>query len=134
MSAGWRRAVRNYVRLLGLLVVIAAALLMLGWVPTRKLGGPEGITAMVAGCGLSLAGSAIGALPIFWAERRERVPGPSSILASVALRFVLVLAAAAAVALSGVVERVAFVVWVGVSYLAFLVADVRHALVGQKAS
>jgi len=84
---------------------------------------------MVA-CLVSLAGSVVGSLPLVWGGRLggSARATPVGVMASLALRFTWVVVWAGAVALAGWAEPRPFLIWVGISYLIFLVADVKLAL------
>jgi len=120
-------ALQRYGRFVAWTLAACGAVLVIGYLPTRSLGGEGAIAAMVAGCLVSVFASLVGGIPVALA-RRDGLGGIQSILASFALRFIVVMATALAVALSGYVDRGPFLVWVGISYLACLVADTRYAL------
>ena len=48
---------------------VTGALLLLGYLPTRSLGGQASVSAMFCACSVSLFASAVGALPIAWARK-----------------------------------------------------------------
>jgi len=127
VSGGEVSALQRYGRFVAWTVAACGVVLVVGYLPTRSLGGEEAISAMVAGCLISVFASLVGGIPVALA-RRDSLGGIQSILASFALRFIVVLAAALAVALSGYFERGPLLVWVGISYLACLVVDTRYAL------
>lgn len=103
-----------------------AAVVALGWLPTRRLAGPEGVPALVAGCAVALAGAALGAAPVLWAlAAGEARRGPAAAGRAMALRAGGTLLLALSVALGTDVPRTPFVIWVGLGYLALLVAETR---------
>lgn len=120
-------ALKRYSLFVASTLAACGAVLVVGYLPTRSLGGEAAIAAMVAGCLISVLASLVGGIPVALA-RRDSLGGIQSILASFALRFIVVLAAALAVALSGYFERGPLLVWVGISYLACLVIDTLYAL------
>ncbi len=63
---------REYLRFLGWAVVVGVALALLGYVPTRRLGGEGALPAMVAGCVIGVIASAVGATAIARYRRRAR--------------------------------------------------------------
>lgn len=134
MKAGAARPGRDYARLLLWLAAAAAALIAVGSLPTRELGGEEAWIAMLAGCAVSFVGSAIGALPVLVSGLGGGAAAPASLLASLGLRFLIVLGGALLLSLSGAVADTPFLIWVGISYLAFLVFDVLYALRQQRTS
>jgi hypothetical protein len=103
-----------------------AAVVALGWFPTRRLVGPDGLQAMAAGCVVALVGAALGAAPVLWAlAQGEAGKGPAAAGRAMALRAAGTLLLALAVALGTDVPRTPFVIWVGLGYLALLVAETR---------
>ncbi len=127
-EAGRSGSRRSYLRFVALLTVVAAGLLAIGWVPTRNLGGPEAISGMLLGCGLSLLAGIVGGLPqVAFAHRAPRDRGILA-LVSLAIRMGLTLMGALAMVLSGLVAPRAFLLWVAISYLSLLVVDVLFVL------
>ena len=127
----------GYLRFLAWAVAVAAAVALLGWLPTRWLGGDEAIPAMLAGCAVSALASALGGVPI--ALSRGAGPAGSTpaavaaarmaaLLKAMSVRFVAVAVLATIAILSGRFGRVPFLMWVAVSYAAELVVDTRYAL------
>ena len=117
-------------RFLGFLKLAAgilAALLILGYIPTVRLAGDKGISAMLVGCGVSLAGSMAGTMPLLLSRSRTAIEAVPVLLGSIALRLTVVMALAAAVALLGPLAVKPFLVWVGLSHLGLLVADTLYA-------
>lgn len=110
---------------LGICLAIAA----LGYFPTVRLAGPDSVVAMLGGIGVSLAGSWAGAVPVILSRNKANGLGPANtVLASMVVRFFVVLALALSIALSGKLDRAVFLIWVGISYLALLAADTNFAL------
>jgi hypothetical protein len=120
--------VRSYLRFVLFLCLVAVGTLGLGFIPTRALGGADALHGMVIGCGLSFIGSLAGGIPLaVGAGRPPQARGPY-LLASMAIRMVLVLGGALVVLLTIEVARPALLLWVAISYLAFLAIDVGYAL------
>ncbi len=128
MNAAGRRARGGYPGFLAALAGIGALLVAAGWMPTHRLAGESGIVAMLAANLLTLAASAISGLPLAVARRAGGGAGASGFLKALGIRFAVVVVGAAAAVAKGLVEAPAFLVWVAISYLAYLVADVRYAL------
>lgn len=103
-------------------VAILAGAIAVGTAPTLRWAGQAGVTSMLAGCGASLAGAALAAVPL-----ARRTPGAQGLLAAWGaaslLRFSGTLAAALITALATEVAPQPFFVWVGVSYLALLAGE-----------
>ncbi len=128
MGIGWLGAIRTLPRFLGLLGAIGAILLLAGYPPTRNLGGDGAVQAMVAACVVSGLGSVIGALPVALAGRQQNGSSAWLPLISLGVRLLVVLAGTLAVVLGTGVARRPFLLWVGISYLGFLIADVAYGL------
>ncbi len=112
-----------------LTVVLSFGMFGLGWLPTRRLAGADSLSSMAVGIGVSLIGSWIGAVPI--ALMTDKTTGANVgqvVLASGLLRFVVVLALALSIGLSGLVDRATFLVWVAIAYMVLLAADTHYAL------
>ena len=122
----------RYLRFLGSLILICLAAAAAGYLPTRNLGGEQAVSAMLLGCGLSLAGSILGSVPVLAAAARSRGIGAPQLLGSLGLRFTVVAAGATAIALSGIVSPRPFLIWVAVSHVLFLIADVSYSVGEQR--
>ncbi|MEM8930287.1 MAG: hypothetical protein AAGE94_03895 [Acidobacteriota bacterium] len=105
----------------------ASLLAAIGWVPTRRLAGEDGPTAMILALVVALASSGLGTLPV-WAVRnkqpRDTVPAQ---LGAMALRLVALLILAAAVALLARPALQPFLLWLVLAHAALLVADTFFA-------
>ena len=117
-----------FLGLAGVGVLAAAALAGLGYFPTARVAGTEAVRSMLAGCGVSLVASLMGAIPLAWVWTGRVSHSASAILASVALRFLTMLLLVAPLVLSGWVDRIVFVVWAGISYLVMLIVDTLMAI------
>lgn len=130
-------AAGSYARFLVWAVAVAAVAALLGWLPTRWLGGDEAVSAMLAGCGVSVLASALGGVPIAL-SRGAGLAGSTpaavaaarmaALLKAMAVRFVAVAVLATAAVLSGLFPRSPLLIWVAISYSAQLVVDTRYAL------
>jgi hypothetical protein len=121
----------EYLRFLAWSVAVAALVAALSWVPTQRLAGEGGVRAMLVGCALALVASAAGGVAVARSRRAAtpaaRVP---AMMAAMVLRFVVLLALGAAVALSGRFERTPLLLGAAVSYLGLLVVDTWYAVRG----
>jgi hypothetical protein len=127
MTAPRSRAAGEYLRFLGWAVAVTLAVALLGYAPTRRLGGEAALLGLVAGCGIGLVAAAAGALPIARARGAAPAAQYRALAAAIGLRFGLTVALALAAALSGRLERPALLVWVAIGYMALLVVDTRFA-------
>lgn len=110
-------------------VVLVAAL---GFVPTRRLGGEGALAAMLAGCAVGWAASALGGIPVALGRGRTVAPAGrlQAMLASMGLRFGVVLALGAAAAFSGWFGLKPLLIWIAISYVALLAVDTWYAVKG----
>ena len=121
-------AVGEGLRFVALGIVVTVTVILLGWIPTMRIGGPEAWPAMLAGCVVSLLSSMIGAIPIVLALRGPARTMPQAILLATALRFLVVLILTLSAALSGWFDRPPLLVWIAISYLLLLVTDTIYAV------
>lgn len=128
MTRPGSRSVARYLRFLALASGTTAGLILVGYVPTVRLGGHSAVTAMLAGCAASLFASGVGALPIALVGRGAPGTAGPGILAAMLVRMVVALLAAVALALSGWFARGPLLVWTAVSYVVLLVADTWYAV------
>ena len=121
-------AVNGYLRFLAWAAVVAVAVGAVGFWPTRRLAGDDGIPALVAGCLIGFLSSALGGLPI--ALIRDRAPA-SRVVASMGAmgaRLLAVVVLGAVTVLSGWFARVPLLLWIAISYAALLGVDAWYAL------
>lgn len=130
----------RYLKFAGLCVAVTAVLAAIGWIPTTRWAGPEGVPALLVGCGVSLAAALIGGLVIVRgqravereAARRGVAPaGPQALFAALkamGIRLLLVAGLGVTAALSGAVAVKPFLLWMALSYLALLPGETRFAL------
>ncbi len=118
----------RYLGFLKLAAGILTMLLLLGYLPTVRMAGDKGLSAMFAGCGVSTVGSMAGTVPLLLSRGRSSVEAVPVLLGSIALRLTVVIALAAAVALLSTLAVKPFLVWVGLSHVGLLVADTLYAL------
>lgn len=125
-----RSPVAEYLRFLVYAVAVGAALVLLGYAPTRRLGGEGALPAMVAGCVIGILASAVGALPIALARRSDRRAPLEGMLGAMALRLATVLALGLSAGLSGWFETRPLLIWIALGYVAQLALDARYATRG----
>ena len=125
-----RSPVAEYLRFLVCAVAVGAALVLLGYAPTRRLGGEGALPAMVAGCVIGILASAVGALPVVLARRSDRRAPLQGMLAAMALRFATVLTLGLSAGLSGWFETRPLLIWIALGYVAQLALDARYATRG----
>jgi hypothetical protein len=121
-------AANGYLRFLAWAAVVAVAAGAIGFWPTRRLAGDDGVPALVAGCLVGFLSSALGGLPI--ALIRSRAPA-SRLLASMGAmgaRLLAVVVLGAAAELSGWFASAPLLLWIAISYAALLGVDAWYAL------
>ena len=118
----------RYARFLGMAVVIVIGLCAVGWLPTRRLAGPQAPTAMVAGCTISLLSAGLAAY-VLTAVRADtpQVRMRRGFLAMIA-RLVVALVLGLAAALSGEFATSPLLFWLALAYIALLPLEVRLAV------
>ena len=118
----------RYARFLGLAVAIVFGLCVVGWLPTRRLAGADGVLAMLAGCAISLVSAALagGLLIVVSAETPEARMQRGFLARVVRLAVVVVLGMAAA--LSGELARQPLLFWIGAAYVVLLPLEVKLAI------
>ena len=129
MSAS-RSPTAEYLRFLVWAVAAAVAAGLLGYVPTRRLGGEGALPALIAGCAIGVIASAVGALPILMARRSGAAASPVQGLLSTAIRLAVLVVLGLSMGLSGWFEVRPLVLWIAIGYGALLALDVWYAVRG----
>jgi hypothetical protein len=119
---------KRYARFLGLAIGLAVALCAVGYFPTRRLAGEDGVAAMAAGCGISLVSAALAGL-LLTAVTAETPEGrmQRGFLAMV-VRLGVVAALGVAAVLSGLFARTPLLFWMATAYVVLLPLEVRLAI------
>jgi hypothetical protein len=131
MSAA-RTPAAEYVRFLAWALAATALAALLGFVPTRRLGGDGALPAMIAGCVIGWLASALGGIPVVLGRGKAADPTArlQAMLASMGLRFGVVLALGSAAAFSGWFGLKPLLLWIAISYMALLAVDTWYAVKG----
>ena len=119
---------RHYTRLAGISIACGLVLAAVGYLPTVRMAGGIGVTGMWYGIAVSLVAGLVGALPVAHAISQSNANVPIAVLLGTAVRFLLTLMLVVTLVFSGLVDRVAFVTWVGVSYMVLLLVDTLASL------
>ena len=106
---------------LGVLVVVLVA--AVGYVPTSRMSGGEGVIGMFVGCGIGLVSNWIGLAATAGSFRGDPTRRPLAVLLGTTIRFLAVLVFAVAGALSGMFSATPLFVWIAISYLTVLFVD-----------
>lgn len=122
-SARWR----SFGGFVAVAAVVVVVLWALGALPTRRLAGPEGIPAMLAGGSIALVGSLAGALLVALRDRGE-TPPVFVAFGVMGLRLAVVLALGLAVALGRFFALAPLLMWIALTHLVLLAVDTRYVL------
>ena len=125
-----RSPAAGYLRFLIWATVVTAAVALLGYLPTQRLGGEGAIPAMLAGCVVGLLASLAGGAPVALGQRAGPAAAHQTMMLAMAVRFVAALALGLAVALSGLFAVRPLLVWIAIAYVALLVVDTWYAVKG----
>ncbi len=117
----------SYLGFLKLAAAILIGLFALGYLPTVRSAGEDGVSAMIAGGGVSLAASVAGTVPFLLSQARTPAEIMPAVMGSIALRLAAVALLASAVALSGAFATRPLILWVAISHVGLLVADTLWA-------
>lgn len=105
------------------MLVAAAALVALGWIPTQHLGGVAGVRAMLLACGLSTAIALLAGWVSVWRVAAGPAALATGVLAGQAVRLLLTLGAIGVVVFGQLAARRPFLLWTGTSYLSLLAIE-----------
>lgn len=119
---------RSFIRFASVALGSTLAIAGLGFVPTNRLAGVDGIVPMSVGCAVSWVASCAAAAPLALARSQGQAQLASAVLLSTAIRFVVALVLVVPLALCGWFDRTVFVVWVAISYLLLLLVDTVFAV------
>lgn len=116
----------RYLVFASLIVGATAALIGIGYLPTRSTVGAAGVQAMLAACVVCALASLLGGLPIALA-RQGALEGARLFMISMMLRILFTALLATAAGLGLGLEIGPFLVWLAIGYLALLVVDTGYA-------
>lgn len=119
---------KRYARFLGLAVATVVGLCAAGWLPTRRLAGPEAVWSMAAGCAISLFSAAVAGWLLISVHADTPQARMQRAFLAMMIRLVLVLIVGVAAALSGEFARSPLLFWLAVAYMALLPLEVRLAI------
>jgi hypothetical protein len=104
------------------LAVLLAALV--GVSPTKARVGPEGLAAMSLACGLSVLATVLGSVPVAWAALRSPKYVKNLGYGASLFRLVILTLLAVIAAVLVDLQLRTFLLWLGISYLVALCAEV----------
>jgi len=122
-----RSAGREYLLFVAIVAGVSVALCLIGFWPTRRLGGEPALFAMPFAIGVAAFGSIVGGIPVLLARSSGDVK-PHVVLVSMLVRLFVVVALAALVLLSASFALPPFLLWLAAGYLALLVVDTGYAM------
>lgn len=118
----------RYVRFLALAGGVVVLLVGVGYVPTRRLAGGEGLPAMAVGCAVSLAAAAMAG----WLVLATPAASPSArmqrALLAMMVRLAIVVVLGVAAVLSGMFARMPLLFWLATTYVVLLPLEVKLAI------
>lgn len=96
---------------------------LLGYLPTMRYAGNEGLLAMALAQAIALLASVAGTVPIWRARHEEPADTVPAQLGAMALRLAVLFAFGLAAVLGGLVPVVPFLIWLAIAHVAYLVPD-----------
>jgi len=119
---------RRFLRFVGFAIAVVAALLALGFQPTRRLAGDAGPQAMAAGGAISFVAALLaGWLVVMFAPATPNARMQAAFLAML-VRLAVVIALGAAAVFSGMFSRSPLLFWLATSYVVLLPLEVKLAI------
>jgi hypothetical protein len=118
----------GYLRFLGWVVAVAVIVALLGYLPARRMGGGEAVTALLAACAIGLVASALSGVPIALAHGKPPAARLPAVLTAMILRLLVAAVLGTAAVLSGEFARSPLLLGIVTVHIALLVVDTRYAL------
>ena len=126
MSEGPRAA--RYARFLALAGAVVLLLVGVGFVPTRRLAGPEALPAMAVGCAISLAAAALAGWLVVATPAATPMARMQRAFLAMAVRLAIVVVLGVAAVLSGAIPRMPLLFWLATTYVVLLPLEVKLAI------
>ena len=121
------RAAR-YARFLALAGAVVLLLVGVGYVPTRRLGGHEAISAMAIGCAISLAAAAMAGWLVLATSAETPIARMQRAFLAMSVRLAIVVVLGVAAVLSGAVPPMPLLFWLATTYVVLLPLEVKLAI------
>ncbi|MGB7217675.1 MAG: hypothetical protein WBD07_02605 [Vicinamibacterales bacterium] len=118
----------RYIRFLGLAALVVTALMGIGFLPTRRLGGEAALPAMLVGCLISLTAALMAGWLLVAAGGKMPTERMQTAFLAMVVRLGVVVALGLAAALSGELARTPLLFWLATSYVVLLPLEVRLAI------
>lgn len=120
-------------RMAGWSGLLAAALILAGWLPARAAAGGAGVLAMALGVAFALAGGLAGSFLSASALALPAAQRPGTLFAALGARFALTMIFALGGRFSGLLAPMPFLVAIAVGHVAFLAVDMAVLARAQRA-
>ena len=118
-------------RFFGLALAATACLAAIGYLPTRRLAGDAAVSAMFAGCGISLMAAAVAGVVVVLVDGATPMARIQRWFLAMTVRVAIVLVLAVAAALTGVFARTPLLFWVAAAYVVLLPLEVSLAITAE---
>lgn len=115
--------IRSLIKLGAFSVAVMVLLVVLGYFPTVRYFGEDGLSAMLLGIGVSAIATWVGLIPGLRAANASGQQRYTAIHLGMLIRLVLIVMLGASAALSGLVPYRPLLIWLAISYLALLMVD-----------
>jgi hypothetical protein len=118
----------RYARFVAMASAVVAVLLAVGFLPTRRLAGDEGIPGMAAGCLIGLAGAALAGWLLVAFPAATPTARMQRALLAMTIRLAAAVMLALAVILSSELARIPLLFWLATTYVVLLPLEVKLAV------
>lgn len=115
--------VREFIKLTAASAGVVVVLALLGYFPTLRFYGDDGVPAMLVGLAVASVATLVGLIPGLKAANASGQERHQAILIGMLIRLVLIVLIGAAAALSGFVPYRPLLIWLAIGYLALLFVD-----------
>lgn len=114
---------RAFLKFAGMNLCVAVVLLALGYFPTVRMLGADGIIAMLCGVAVTMLATLAGMVPVLLASHGSAQDRPQAIMMGMAIRLGLLVILSASLVLGGVAPYRPLLIWIAISFLVFLMID-----------
>ena len=118
----------RYARFLLWAIATVAIAVVIGVLPTRRLGGEAAIPAMAAGCLISFVSAALAGWLLVMFDASTPTARMQRAFLAMVVRLAVVIVLGMAAALSGEIARSPLLLWLAITYLALLPLEVKLAI------
>jgi hypothetical protein len=107
---------------------LATLLVLLGYLPTLRIGGADAVPAMFAGVAIAVFASLAGAVPVFRSRNTPTVDAWGPAMGSMGVRLAVAVGLGVALSLSGLWPAKALLLWVVIGHGAMLIPDTQLSI------